>query len=150
MVRRAHQAALRKETPSVVPAGGLGLSPAHLRLSEAIPRQGGHFSQTIISRIPVYLDARQESARRVAERLCGQPLEPPNQAEFESQLNEILLAVKSMETIRLVPNIGPGTQVLIRRGPLEGIEAWVEDREGPREVLLGWILLAKQQPLPWQ
>ena len=63
-------------------------------------------------------------------------LEPPNQAEFESQLNEILLAVKSMETIRLVPNIGPGTQVLIRRGPLEGIEAWVEDREGPREVLL--------------
>ena len=41
-----------------------------------------------------------------------------------------------METIRLVPNIGPGTQVLIRRGPLKGIEAWVEDREGPREVLL--------------
>ena len=34
-------------------------------------------------------------------------LEPPNQAEFESQLNEILLAVKSMETIRLVPSIGP-------------------------------------------
>ena len=55
-----------------------------------------------------------------------------------------------METIRLVPNIGPGTQVLIRRGPLEGIEAWVEDREGPREVLLRLILLAKQQPLPWQ
>ena len=63
-------------------------------------------------------------------------LEPPNQAEFLSQLNDILLAVETMDTIRLVPNIGPGTQVLIRRGPLAGIEAWVEDREGPREVLL--------------
>ena len=63
-------------------------------------------------------------------------LEPPNQAEFETQLNDILIAVESMETIRLVPNIGPGTRVLIRRGPLAGIEAWVEGREGPREVLL--------------
>ena len=63
-------------------------------------------------------------------------LEPPNQAEFISQLNDILLAVETMDTIRLVPNIGPGTQVLIRRGPLAGIEAWVENREGPREVLL--------------
>jgi len=26
--------------------------------------------------------------------------------------------------------------VLIQRGPLAGIEAWVEDRSGPREVLL--------------
>lgn len=63
-------------------------------------------------------------------------LEPPNQTEFEAQLKDILLAMESMETIQLVPNIGPGTQVLIRRGPLEGIEAWVEDREGPCDVLL--------------
>ena len=47
-------------------------------------------------------------------------LEPPNQAEFETQLNDILIAVESMETIRLVPNIGPGTRVL-------GISTW--DRE---------------------
>lgn len=63
-------------------------------------------------------------------------LEPPNQVEFAAQLRDILRAVETMDTIRLVPNIGPGTHVLIQRGPLAGIEAWVEDRSGPREVLL--------------
>ena len=112
------------------------MSPANVRLSEEIPWQRGHFSQTIIPRIFVYLDAQQKTAVCAAERLCGQPTGAANQTEFEAQLKDILLAVESMETIQLVPNIGPGTQVLIRRGPLEGIEAWVEDREGPCDVLL--------------
>lgn len=63
-------------------------------------------------------------------------LEPPDQAEFEAQLVDILTALETMEDIWLVPNIGPGTQVLIRRGPLAGIEAWVESRHGSGTALL--------------
>ena len=63
-------------------------------------------------------------------------LEPPDQEEFESQLASVLLALETMSEIRLVPNIGPGVRVIIRSGPLAGIEAWVENREGPSEVLL--------------
>ena len=63
-------------------------------------------------------------------------LKPPDQEEFESQLASVLLALETMAEIRLVPNIGPGTRVLIRNGPLAGIEGWVENREGPSEVLL--------------
>ena len=63
-------------------------------------------------------------------------LEPPDQAEFEVQLGDILTALETMEDIWLVPTIGPGTQVLIRRGPLAGIEAWVEARHGAGTALL--------------
>ena len=63
-------------------------------------------------------------------------LEPPNQGLFEAQLGEIQAALETMEEICLVPNIGPGTRVLIQRGPLSGVEAWVEERHGPGIVLL--------------
>ena len=63
-------------------------------------------------------------------------LVPPDQAEFEAQLGSILSALETMEEIWLVPNIGPGTRVLIRRGPLAGIEAWVEERHGSGTALL--------------
>lgn len=63
-------------------------------------------------------------------------LEPPNQEEFAAQLRDIELAVATMDNIRVVPNINAGTKVLIQRGPLAGLEAWVESRDGPREVLL--------------
>ena len=63
-------------------------------------------------------------------------LEPPNQEEFAAQLSDIELAVTTMDNIRVVPNINVGTRVLIQRGPLAGLEAWVENRDGPREVLL--------------
>ncbi len=63
-------------------------------------------------------------------------LEPPDQPEFEAQLADILRALETMEDVWLVPNIGPGTQVLIQRGPLAGIEAWVEERHGPSTALL--------------
>ena len=63
-------------------------------------------------------------------------LEPSDQAEFEGQLGSILSALETMEEIWLVPNIGPGTRVLIQRGPLAGVEAWVEERHGPETALL--------------
>jgi transcription antitermination factor NusG len=63
-------------------------------------------------------------------------LAPPDQAEFEAQLADILQALETMEDVWLVPNIGVGTRVLIQRGPLAGLEAWVEDRHGPATALL--------------
>lgn len=63
-------------------------------------------------------------------------LEPPNQEEFAAQLRDIELAVATMDNIKVVPNINAGIKVLIQRGPLAGLEAWVESRDGPREVLL--------------
>ena len=63
-------------------------------------------------------------------------LTPPDQTEFEAQLGGILQALETMEDVWLVPNIGVGTRVLIQRGPLAGIEAWVEKRHGPATALL--------------
>ena len=47
-----------------------------------------------------------------------------------------LQALETMEDVWLVPNIGVGTRVLIQRGPLAGLEAWVEERHGPTTALL--------------
>jgi transcription antitermination factor NusG len=63
-------------------------------------------------------------------------LKPEDQEEFSSQLSAIITATENMEQIRLVPNISVGSRVVIRNGPLAGIEAWVQDREGPSEVIL--------------
>jgi len=41
-----------------------------------------------------------------------------------------------MEEIWLVPTISPGTRVLIKKGPLAGVEAWVEKRSGSSTALL--------------
>tara|TARA_Y100001934_G_scaffold55768_1_gene68816 strand:- start:1039 stop:1638 length:600 start_codon:yes stop_codon:yes gene_type:complete len=85
----------------------------------------------------VFLRATRRGGRMIRQnRYVANLLEPPNQSEFESQLNDIREALEALEDIWLVPTIGPGTQVLIQRGPLSGVEAWVEDRHGPSTVLL--------------
>ncbi|HNQ89375.1 MAG TPA: transcription termination/antitermination NusG family protein [Verrucomicrobiota bacterium] len=63
-------------------------------------------------------------------------LEVPDQAEFSQQLEDILAALETEVEVRLAPTIGPGSRVRIRSGPLQGMEAWVENRSGMREVLL--------------
>lgn len=63
-------------------------------------------------------------------------LEIPDQAQFNRQLNEVLKALETDLEIRLAPTIGEGTRVKIKRGPLRGIEGWVEKRYGMNYVLL--------------
>ncbi|MCD6339547.1 MAG: antitermination protein NusG [Verrucomicrobia bacterium] len=63
-------------------------------------------------------------------------LHVPDQREFEEQLEDILFALEQEVEVRLAPTIGPGSLVRIRSGPLQGLEAWVEDRRGMSEVLL--------------
>jgi len=63
-------------------------------------------------------------------------LEVFDQATFQKQLQDILLALQTQEGVRLAPAIGEGTRVRIRSGPLQGIEGWVEQRYGMTTVLL--------------
>ncbi len=63
-------------------------------------------------------------------------LEPPDQTEFEIQLDEIMKVTALTEELHVAPSIGLGTRVLIKRGPLAGLEAWVEDRLGVETVML--------------
>ena len=63
-------------------------------------------------------------------------LEPPDQTEFATQLDEIMKATALAEELHVAPSIGIGTRVLIKRGPLAGMDAWVEDRSGVETVIL--------------
>ena len=59
-----------------------------------------------------------------------------DQAGFERQLADILRALETGLEITLAPEIGKGTRVRIRNGPLAGTEGWVEERYGFETVLL--------------
>ncbi|MBP9901066.1 MAG: transcription termination/antitermination NusG family protein [Verrucomicrobiota bacterium] len=63
-------------------------------------------------------------------------LEVFDQETFARQLQEILAALDSKLEVRLAPTIGEGTKVRIRSGPLQGVEGWVEKRQGMTTVLL--------------
>ena len=59
-----------------------------------------------------------------------------DQEQFVRQLEEIHEALDSGFDIQLAPVIGKGCRVLIKSGPLQGIEGWVEERYGMSTVLL--------------
>ena len=63
-------------------------------------------------------------------------LEVFDQETFEHQLNDILLALETDLEVRLAPSIGEGMRVRIKSGPLQGLEGWVERRQGLTTVLL--------------
>ena len=55
-----------------------------------------------------------------------------DQQEFEDQLEDILFALE----IRLEPTIEVGSRVIVKSGPLQGHEGWVEERYGMTTILL--------------
>jgi transcriptional antiterminator RfaH len=59
-----------------------------------------------------------------------------DQTQFILQLGEILQALESDLEIHLAPEIGAGTRVKVKSGPLRGMEGWVEQRYGMTTVLL--------------
>jgi len=59
-----------------------------------------------------------------------------DQELFARQLDDILTALETELEIRVAPDIGPGRRVKIKAGPLQGMEAWVEERQGMLTVLL--------------
>jgi transcription antitermination factor NusG len=63
-------------------------------------------------------------------------LDVPDQTEFQHQLADILQALDTGLEIQLAPEIGKGTRVKVKYGPLQGVEGWVEERYGFDTVLL--------------
>jgi transcription antitermination factor NusG len=63
-------------------------------------------------------------------------LEVFDQETFARQLQDILVALGANLGVRLAPSIGEGTRVRIKSGPLQGVEGWVEKRQGMTTVLL--------------
>jgi transcriptional antiterminator RfaH len=59
-----------------------------------------------------------------------------DQDVFAGQLQDILTALETELEIRVAPEIGSGHRVKITAGPLRGMEAWVEERQGMMTVLL--------------
>ena len=63
-------------------------------------------------------------------------LEVFDQATLTRQLREILAALESGLVLQVAPEIGEGSRVRIKSGPLQGVEGWVEKRHGINVVLL--------------
>jgi len=59
-----------------------------------------------------------------------------DQVLFEQQLSDVLRALETGLEIILAPEIGKGSRVKIKNGPLAGVEGWVEERYGFDTVLL--------------
>jgi len=59
-----------------------------------------------------------------------------DQELFQKQLSDILQALETGLEITLAPEIGKGSRVKIKSGPLAGTEGWVEERYGMETVLL--------------
>ena len=59
-----------------------------------------------------------------------------DQELFDLQLADILRALETGLEIVLAPEIGKGSRVQFKQGPLRGMEGWVEERYGVEIVLL--------------
>ena len=63
-------------------------------------------------------------------------LEVHDQEKFKEQLSDILFALEQKVEIRVEPTIEVGNRVLVKSGPLQGHEGWVEERFGMTTILL--------------
>jgi transcriptional antiterminator RfaH len=85
----------------------------------------------------VFLRVSGEQRMSILQSDCvANLLEVIDQETFARQLEEILRALETDLEIRLAPTIGEGTRVMIKHGPLRGIEGFVEKRYGTNTVLL--------------
>lgn len=85
----------------------------------------------------VFLRLNQET-RKVAiqSNYLANMLDVIDQQGFEDQLEDILFALEQEVEIRLEPTIEVGARVMVKSGPLQGHEGWVEERFGMTTVLL--------------
>ncbi len=98
--------------------------------------------KTVVFRKPLFpgyvflkLLPEQKGAVRQSDHVANL-LEVFDQATFQLQLESILTALETDVEIRLSPTIGEGMRVRIKGGPLQGLEGWVEKRQGTTTVLL--------------
>ena len=98
--------------------------------------------KTVVFRKPLFpsyvflqLHAEQKGAVRQNDHVANL-LEVFDQETFRQQLENILVALETDLEVRLAPTIGEGMRVRIKGGPLQGLEGWVEKRQGMTTVLL--------------
>lgn len=85
----------------------------------------------------IFLQMLPEHRQKIIQNDCvARLLTVSDQAKFTQQLSEILKALETGLEIVLAPEIGAGQRVKIKAGPLQGMEAWVEQRHGFSKVLL--------------
>jgi transcription antitermination factor NusG len=85
----------------------------------------------------VFLQLAPEHRQRISQNdSVARLLTVSDQITFVQQLSEILKALETKLEIVLAPEIGVGQRVKIKSGPLQGLEAWVEQRHGFGTVLL--------------
>jgi transcription antitermination factor NusG len=85
----------------------------------------------------VFLELETKHKELVRQNDCvANLLEVFDQATFQRQLGDILLALEVSQEVRLAPAIGEGARVRIKAGPLQGLEGSVERRDGMTTVLL--------------
>lgn len=118
--------------------GRSGLRPT-LPLYRSVRKYRG---KTVVFQKPLfpgYVFLRMPGAARskiLQSEYIANLLDVPLQDEFQAQLEAILQALESEYEVRLAPTIQPGARVVIRSGPLRGLEGFVEDRRGLAEVHL--------------
>ena len=98
--------------------------------------------KTVVFRKPLFpsyvflqLEPEQKATVRQNDNVANL-LEVFDQETFCQQLENILAALETDLEVRLAPAIGEGTRVRIKGGPLQGLEGWVERRQGMTTVLL--------------
>lgn len=85
----------------------------------------------------VFVDALEEQRGLIYQSdYVANLLSIPDQTLFQEQLADILRALETGLEITLAPEIGKGSRVRIKNGPLAGTEGWVEERYGMSTVLL--------------
>ena len=85
----------------------------------------------------VFLQLRPEQKQKIFQNdYVANLLVVNDQALFTRQLEEILKALDTDLEVFLAPQIGQGSRVKIKTGPLRGLDGWVEQRHGMTTVLL--------------
>ena len=84
----------------------------------------------------VFLKLSSDRVRMVSQNdYVARLLTVVDQNQFEDQLMDILKALEECEEIQVVPEIGEGSWVRVKHGPLRGMNGWVEKRHGMTSVL---------------
>lgn len=99
-------------------------------------------SKTVVFRKPlfpgyVFLQLQKNNVATLRQNdYVANLLDVFDQATLARQLREILAALESGLVLQVAPDIGEGSRVKIKSGPLQGVEGWVEKRHGVNVVLL--------------
>jgi len=115
---------------------------ATLPCYQAVHKYRGKTKKTVVFEKPlfpgyVFLQLlTPERARVYQSDFVANLLEVSSQDLFQEQLGFVVRALETGLEIRLAPDITEGQRVQIARGPLRGIEGWIEHRYGPETVLL--------------